>query len=132
MPMLVSCPTSLTLPCTPTTAFSRNNSTVTAGLVRAETADVGGFRRQQHDTYMMNEWLGVAFTALTALGSGSRRHVSAYAERGSSFGNRIKLKAALAKTKSQSTLGSPRSFTLRIQAMVFSHPNAGSIRGRAC
>src|SRR5215203_6178022 len=35
---------------------------------------------------------------------------------GSSFGNRVRLKAALAKTKSQSTLGSPRSFTLRIQA----------------
>ena len=51
---------------------------------------------------------------------------------GSSFGNRIKLNAALAKTKSQSTLGSPRSFTLRIQAIVFSHPNAGSMRGRAC
>jgi hypothetical protein len=51
---------------------------------------------------------------------------------GSSFGNRIKLKAALAKTKSQSTLGSPRSFTLRIQAMVFSQPKAGSMRGRAC
>src|SRR3954454_17922237 len=51
---------------------------------------------------------------------------------GSSFGNRIRLNAALAKTNSQSTLGSPRSLTLRIQAMVFSHPNAGSIRGRAC
>ena len=51
---------------------------------------------------------------------------------GSSFGNRIRLKAALAKTNSQSTLGSPRSLTLRIQAMVFSHPNAGSMRGRAC
>ena len=34
MPTLVSCPPSLTVPCTPTTAFSRNNSTVTAGLVR--------------------------------------------------------------------------------------------------
>ena len=33
MPTLVSCPASLTLPRTPTTAFSRNNSTVTAGLV---------------------------------------------------------------------------------------------------
>ena len=51
---------------------------------------------------------------------------------GSSFGNRIRLNAALAKTNSQSTLGSPRSFTFRIQAMVFSHPNAGSMRGRAC
>jgi hypothetical protein len=51
---------------------------------------------------------------------------------GSSFGSRIRLKAALAKTNSQSTLGSPLSFTLRIQAIVFSHPNAGSIRGRAC
>jgi hypothetical protein len=50
----------------------------------------------------------------------------------SSFGSRIRLKAALANTKSQSTLGNPRSFTLRIQAIVFSHPNAGSIRGRAC
>ena len=29
-------------------------------------------------------------------------------------------------------LGQPLSFTLRIQAIVFSHPNAGSIRGRAC
>ena len=35
MPTLVSCPRSLTFPCTPTTAFSRNNSTVTAGLVRS-------------------------------------------------------------------------------------------------
>jgi hypothetical protein len=51
---------------------------------------------------------------------------------GSSFGKRMRLKAALAKTKSQSTFGSPRSFTFRIQAIVFSHPNAGSIRGRAC
>jgi hypothetical protein len=53
-------------------------------------------------------------------------------ERGSSFGNRIKLKAALANTNSQSTFAKPRSFTFRIQAMVFSHPNAGSMRGRVC
>ena len=32
--------------------------------------------------------------------------------RGSSFGSRMRLKAALAKTNSQSTLGSPLSFTL--------------------
>jgi hypothetical protein len=42
------------------------------------------------------------------------------------------LKAALANRKSQFTLARPRSFTLRIQAIVFSQPNAGSIRGRAC
>ena len=51
---------------------------------------------------------------------------------GSSLGNRIKLKAALAKTKSQSTFANPRSFTLRIHAFVFNQPNAGSILGRAC
>lgn len=42
-----------------------------------------------------------------------------------SFGNRRRLKAALANTKSQSTFGKPRSFTLYIQAIVFSQPNAG-------
>jgi hypothetical protein len=31
------------------------------------------------------------------------------------------LNAALANTNSQSTFASPRSFTLRIQAMVFNH-----------
>jgi hypothetical protein len=50
----------------------------------------------------------------------------------SSFGNRIRLNAALANTNSQSTLARPRSLTLRIQAIVFNHPNAGSMRGRAC
>jgi hypothetical protein len=42
------------------------------------------------------------------------------------------LNAALAKTNSQSTLANPRTFTWRIQAMVFNQRNAGSIRGRAC
>jgi hypothetical protein len=42
------------------------------------------------------------------------------------------LNAALANTKSQSTFGRPRSFTLRIHAIVLSQPHAGSIRGRAC
>ena len=55
-----------------------------------------------------------------------------HAGRASSLGSRIRLKAALAKTKSQSTFGSPRSLTLRIQAIVFSHPKDGSMRGRAC
>jgi hypothetical protein len=41
------------------------------------------------------------------------------------------LYAALAKTKSQSTFARPRSFTLRIQAIVLSHPKAGSMRERA-
>jgi hypothetical protein len=50
---------------------------------------------------------------------------------GSSLGNRIRLSAALAKTNSQSTLAKPRNFTLRIQAIVFNHPKAGSMRGRA-
>ncbi len=59
-------------------------------------------------------------------------HVPLLTPAGSSFGNRIRLKAALAKTNSQSTLARPRSFTLRIQAIVFSQPNAGSMRGRAC
>ena len=45
---------------------------------------------------------------------------------------RANWKAALAKRKSQSTFARPRSFTFRIQAIVLSHPNAGSIRGRAC
>jgi hypothetical protein len=43
------------------------------------------------------------------------------------LGKRIKLNAALANTNSQSTLGSPRSFTLRTQPIVFSQPNAGSM-----
>jgi hypothetical protein len=55
-----------------------------------------------------------------------------YTGLGSSFGSRIRLNAALAKTKSQSTLARPRNLTFRIQAIVFSHPNAGSMRGRAC
>ena len=64
--------------------------------------------------------------------TGERGHVSLVMPARSSFGNRIRLKAALAKTKSQSTLARPRSLTLRIQAIVFSQPNAGSMRGRAC
>ena len=51
---------------------------------------------------------------------------------GSSFGNGMRLNAARANTNNQSTLASPRSLTLRIRATVFSHPNAGSIRGRVC
>jgi len=51
---------------------------------------------------------------------------------GSSLGNRIRLNAALAKPNSQSTFGNPLNLTLRIQAIVFSQPNAGSMRGRAC
>jgi hypothetical protein len=50
---------------------------------------------------------------------------------GSSFGNRIRLKAALAKTPSQSALGSPRNFTLRTQAIVFDHPNASARKSTA-
>jgi hypothetical protein len=42
------------------------------------------------------------------------------------------LNAALAKTKSQSTFANPRNLTLRIHAMFFNHPNAGSTRARAC
>jgi hypothetical protein len=56
----------------------------------------------------------------------------AHAALGSSFGKRIRLKAALANTNSQLTFASPRSFTFRIHAIVFNQPNAGSIRGRAC
>ena len=51
---------------------------------------------------------------------------------GSSFGNRIRLNAALANTTSQSTFSTPRSLTLRSQPIVFNQPNAGSIRGLAC
>jgi hypothetical protein len=46
----------------------------------------------------------------------------------SSMGSRIKLKAALANTNSQSTFSRPRSLTFLIQAIVFCHPDAGSIR----
>ena len=45
---------------------------------------------------------------------------------------RFMLNAALAKTKSASTVARPRSFTFRSPAIVLSHPNARSIRGRAC
>jgi hypothetical protein len=48
-----------------------------------------------------------------------------------SLGSRRRLKAALAKTTSHSTLGRPRSLTLRIQPIVFSQPKAGSIRRSA-
>jgi len=51
---------------------------------------------------------------------------------GSSFGNRIRVNAALAKTSSQSTFSNPCSLTLRIPAIVFNQPNAGSISGRTC
>lgn len=51
---------------------------------------------------------------------------------GSSFGNRIGLNAALAKTNSHSTFAIPRSLTFRTPATVFSQPKAGSMRGRAC
>jgi len=44
---------------------------------------------------------------------------------------RLMLKAALAKTKSASTVMRPRSFTLRSPAIVLSHANARSMRGRA-
>jgi len=45
---------------------------------------------------------------------------------------RLMLNAALAKTKSASTVARPRSFTLRRPPIVLSHANARSIRGRAC
>src|SRR3954462_6728833 len=47
-----------------------------------------------------------------------------------SLGSRSRLNAALAKTKSRSTLPNPRSFTLRSKATHFNHPKAGSMRGR--
>jgi hypothetical protein len=47
---------------------------------------------------------------------------ASHADCGSSFGNRIRLKAALAKTNSHSTFARPRSFTLRTHAIVFSRP----------
>ena len=71
--------------------------------------------------------VGLADGGGDASGHACRDHVAALA---SNFGSRRRLKAALANTKSQSTFGRPRSFTLRIQAIVFSHPNAGSMRGR--
>ena len=40
---------------------------------------------------------------------------------GSSFGNRMRLNAALANTNNQSTLASPRSLTLRIQDLCVSN-----------
>ena len=43
---------------------------------------------------------------------------------GRSLGKRIRLNAALAKTKSQSTFARPRNLILGIQAIVFSQPNA--------
>ena len=45
---------------------------------------------------------------------------------------RLMLNAALAKTKSASTVGRPRSFTFRSPAIVLSQANARSMRGRAC
>src|SRR3954447_10026041 len=45
---------------------------------------------------------------------------------------RLMLNAALANTKRASTVARPRSFTLRKPAMVLSHANARSMRGRAC
>ena len=69
---------------------------------------------------------------------GSRRDVRTGDRRGlsqagtaRSVTSRRRLNAALAKRKSQSTFAKPRSFTFRIQAIVLSQPNAGSIRGRA-
>jgi hypothetical protein len=65
-------------------------------------------------------------------GSVVQTPVARHAGLGSSLGSRIRLNAALAKTNNQSTFAKPRNLTLRIQAMFFNHPNAGSTRGRAC
>ena len=45
---------------------------------------------------------------------------------------RLMLNAALAKTKSASTVVRPRSFTLRRPAIVFNHAKTRSMRSRAC
>jgi hypothetical protein len=57
---------------------------------------------------------------------------SSYSSTLFNFGIRQRLNAAAVNTTSQSTLSSPRSFTLRSPATAFIQPNVRSINGRFC
>jgi hypothetical protein len=62
----------------------------------------------------------------------SRARPQAHAGAAIKVTSRRILKAALAKTTSQSTLSRPRSLIFRSPAMLLNQPKTGSIRGRAC